>query len=103
MAESWYVQRPLRVSDIWTRLKKNVMNGRRQASMLPLRPLPAADPPIRVDDDRSRPQRDIFDKCATYTSADEAKAKGIYPYFRLIETGQDTEVMVDGQAMLMLG
>jgi 8-amino-7-oxononanoate synthase len=45
----------------------------------------------------------IFDKCAAYTRADETKARGIYPYFRLIETGQDTEVAVDGRKMLMLG
>jgi 8-amino-7-oxononanoate synthase len=45
----------------------------------------------------------IFDKCLRYTQADETKAQGIYPYFRLIETGQNTEVVVDGHKMLMLG
>ncbi len=49
------------------------------------------------------PRPSIFDKCAAYTRADETKAQGIYPYFRLIETGQDTEVTVDGRKMLMLG
>jgi 8-amino-7-oxononanoate synthase len=45
----------------------------------------------------------IFDKCLGYTQADDTKALGIYPYFRVIETGQDTEVVVDGRKMLMLG
>ncbi len=48
-------------------------------------------------------RRSVFDKCEAFTRADETKAKGIYPYFRLIETGQDTEVTVDGHNMLMLG
>lgn len=45
----------------------------------------------------------IFDKCERYTLADETKAEGIYPYFRVVESGQDTEVVVDGRKMLMLG
>jgi 8-amino-7-oxononanoate synthase len=45
----------------------------------------------------------IFGKCLQFTQADDTKALGIYPYFRLIETGQDTEVVVDGRKMLMLG
>jgi 8-amino-7-oxononanoate synthase len=45
----------------------------------------------------------IFSKCLRFTQADDIKALGIYPYFRLIETGQDTEVVVDGRKMLMLG
>lgn len=28
---------------------------------------------------------------------------GIYPYFRVISSGQDTEVMVDGKKMIMIG
>jgi len=45
----------------------------------------------------------LFDKCVNFTRADELKALGMYPYLRVIETGQDTEVMVNGQKMLMLG
>jgi len=51
----------------------------------------------------ARAQPSIFAKCARYTLADETKALGIYPYFRLIDTGQDTEVVVNGRKMLMLG
>ena len=45
----------------------------------------------------------LFDKCDNFTRADELKASGLYPYLRVIETGQDTEVQVNGRKMLMLG
>jgi 8-amino-7-oxononanoate synthase len=48
-------------------------------------------------------QADLFDKCERFTLADQFKAAGIYPYFRVIETGQDTEVLVNGRKMLMFG
>jgi 8-amino-7-oxononanoate synthase len=46
---------------------------------------------------------DLFDKCERFTLADQLKAAGIYPYFRVIETGQNSEVLVDGRTMLMFG
>jgi len=46
---------------------------------------------------------DIFDKCFSYTEAKEVMARGLYPYFREIESGQDTEVYIHGKKMLMLG
>jgi len=45
----------------------------------------------------------LFDKCDRFTKPDELKAAGLYPYLRVIETGQDTEVVVNGRRMLMLG
>jgi 8-amino-7-oxononanoate synthase len=45
----------------------------------------------------------LFDKCDAFTRADELKTLGLYPYLRVIESGQDTEVMVNGRRMLMLG
>jgi 8-amino-7-oxononanoate synthase len=45
----------------------------------------------------------VLDKCSSFTRPDELKAMGIYPYNRVIESGQDTEVLVDGRPMLMLG
>jgi 8-amino-7-oxononanoate synthase len=58
---------------------------------------------------RAKPPRpvtrrgDLFDKCERFTLADQFKAAGIYPYFRVIETGQNSEVLVDGRTMLMFG
>jgi 8-amino-7-oxononanoate synthase len=45
----------------------------------------------------------LFDKCAGFTRADELKTLGLYPYLRVIETGQGPEVRVNGRRMLMLG
>ena len=42
--------------------------------------------------------------CAKYTLADEVKAKGVYPYYRPISSGQDPLVtMADGSKVLMFG
>jgi 8-amino-7-oxononanoate synthase len=46
---------------------------------------------------------DIFEKCYNFTEAERVKGMGIYPYFRAISSGQDTEVMVDGKKMIMIG
>jgi len=45
----------------------------------------------------------IFDKCAQFTRPAEAMELGIYPYFQVIQTAQDTEVLVKGKRMLMMG
>lgn len=42
-------------------------------------------------------------KLAQYTAPQEAKAKGIYPYFTPIESEQNTEVIVSGRKVLMFG
>lgn len=49
---------------------------------------------------------DLFDKCRSSEVPQRVrdfKAQGIYPYFRPIGTGQDTEVYIDGKQYLMLG
>ena len=46
---------------------------------------------------------DLFDKCRTFTTAKEVMASGFYPYFRVVESAQDPEVMVEGRNMIMLG
>lgn len=42
-------------------------------------------------------------KLSKYTAPQEAKAKGVYPYFREISSDQDTEVLMNGKKVLMLG
>ncbi|MEO8948397.1 MAG: pyridoxal phosphate-dependent aminotransferase family protein [Mucilaginibacter sp.] len=42
-------------------------------------------------------------KIAQFTDASAIKAKGLYPYFRAIESGQDTEVIIGGKRVLMFG
>ncbi len=42
-------------------------------------------------------------KLARYTAPQEAKAAGVYPYFRAISSEQDPEVLMDGRRVLMFG
>ena len=46
---------------------------------------------------------DLFEKCYNYTAAKEAFEAGIYPYFHALETGQDTEVIINGKRTVMIG
>ncbi len=46
---------------------------------------------------------DLFEKCRKYTAAKEVMAAGFYPYFRVVESEQNPEVIVDGKKMIMLG
>ena len=46
---------------------------------------------------------ELFQKAYDYTLADEARASGYYPYFHALETGQDTEVIMEGRPIIMLG
>ena len=47
--------------------------------------------------------KDIFAKCYVRSKADKAKDMGIYPYFRALESRQDTEVIMEGKRRIMLG
>ena len=42
-------------------------------------------------------------KLAKYTAPQEAKAAGVYPYFRAISSEQDCEVIINGKKVLMFG
>ncbi|MCC8156166.1 MAG: pyridoxal phosphate-dependent aminotransferase family protein [Oscillospiraceae bacterium] len=46
---------------------------------------------------------DVFEKCRAYTQADEFRAQGLFPYFRELQSRQDTEVIMEGQRRIMLG
>jgi len=46
---------------------------------------------------------DLFDKCYRFTKAKELMAVELYPYFRVIESAQDPEVVMDGKRMIMVG
>lgn len=46
---------------------------------------------------------DIFKKAFDYNLPAVYKSRGLYPYFRPIETGTDTEVYINGKKMIMLG
>ena len=46
---------------------------------------------------------DLFEKCRKFTTAKEVMAAGLYPYFHVVESEQNPEVIVEGRKMLMLG
>ncbi len=46
---------------------------------------------------------DLFEKCLNFTAADQVKEAGLYPFFRVLESGQDTEVMYHGKRLIMIG
>ncbi|MCX7986395.1 MAG: pyridoxal phosphate-dependent aminotransferase family protein [Bacteroidales bacterium] len=45
----------------------------------------------------------LQDKLSQYDAPQKAMAAGIYPYFRVIESDQDTEVIMNGRKVLMFG
>ncbi len=48
-------------------------------------------------------RKDVFEKCFKFTIAYELQKKGVYPYFRVIESAQGPEVIMNGRKMIMIG
>jgi 8-amino-7-oxononanoate synthase len=46
---------------------------------------------------------DIFDKCSRFDKAKYLISKGLYPFFRTIQSAQDPEIVMDGRKMIMVG
>ena len=46
---------------------------------------------------------DIFKKCYEFQEAEKARQLGYYPYFHPVSSAEDTEIIVDGKALVMLG
>jgi 8-amino-7-oxononanoate synthase len=46
---------------------------------------------------------DLFQKCRSFTRADEIKAAGFYPYFRPIEENEGPVVTIEGRKVIMAG
>jgi 8-amino-7-oxononanoate synthase len=45
----------------------------------------------------------LHDKIALFKDAEMVRERGLYPFFRPIESGQDTEVIIDNKRVLMFG
>jgi len=45
----------------------------------------------------------LFEKVRSFHTAAQLRAAGLYPYFRSISSAQDTEVIIDGKRILMMG
>ncbi len=46
---------------------------------------------------------DLFEKCRSFTRADETKALGLYPYFHAIEESEGPVVRIGGKKVIMAG
>jgi 8-amino-7-oxononanoate synthase len=46
---------------------------------------------------------DLFEKCRNFTRAQQAIQEGWYPYFKAIESGAASEVIIDGRKLIMIG
>ncbi len=64
---------------------------------------PVVQPVGAESAESSAPALPLFNKVRNYTSARQVRATGLYPYFRTISSAQDTEVIMNGQKVLMLG
>ncbi|MDO8969079.1 MAG: aminotransferase class I/II-fold pyridoxal phosphate-dependent enzyme [Saprospiraceae bacterium] len=47
--------------------------------------------------------QNLLQRIRSYDVADQLKEANLYPYFRVIESEQDTEVIIDGKPALMFG
>src|SRR5947207_8791632 len=59
--------------------------------------------PVRAKGRLGPQMPSLFDKVKAYKDAAEVRALGLYPYFRTISSAQDTEVLIGGKKVLMLG
>ena len=46
---------------------------------------------------------DVFQKCFDFKDAEYVRGLGLYPYFRMISSGQDPVVTMNGTTVIMLG
>jgi 8-amino-7-oxononanoate synthase len=46
---------------------------------------------------------DIFEKCYNWTEPEDVRKAGLYAYFRMINSGQDPVVQMNGHPIIMLG
>ena len=47
--------------------------------------------------------RDVFDKCRKFMAADNARAMGVYPFFRPLDCNNGPEAILEGRSVIMLG
>lgn len=47
--------------------------------------------------------KDVFEKCFKFTAADNARKRGIYPYFRPLDLADGPEAQINGKRVVMFG
>ncbi|WP_422700337.1 aminotransferase class I/II-fold pyridoxal phosphate-dependent enzyme [Dissulfurispira thermophila] len=58
---------------------------------------------MNQETEKRRQVTDIFEKCFKFNTAKELQQIGVYPFFRMIESAQDPEVIMNGKRMIMIG
>lgn len=58
---------------------------------------------IKDNTEYRKQKTDIFEKCFKFNTARELQKAGVYPFFRVIESAQDPEVIINGRKMIMVG
>lgn len=46
---------------------------------------------------------DLFEKCYRFNTAKQLQSAGIYPFFRVVQSPQEPEVIMNGKKMIMIG
>jgi 8-amino-7-oxononanoate synthase len=65
---------------------------------------PVAEPaPGKSSSTATQKPVDLFQKCWSFTRADEIKAAGLYPYFRPIQENEGPVVQIEGRRIIMAG
>ena len=59
--------------------------------------------PVRAKGRPAAARLPLLDKVRGFVNAAQVRATGLYPYFRTISSAQDTEVIIEGKRVLMLG
>jgi len=47
--------------------------------------------------------KDVFEKCRKFMAADNARAMGVYPFFRPLDFNNGPEAVLEGRSVIMLG
>src|SRR5580704_15930522 len=55
------------------------------------------------DNDARAADNPLRKRILSYDDANIIRREGVYPYYRVVESAQDTEVIIDGKRVLMFG
>src|ERR1017187_8310259 len=56
-----------------------------------------------TDHHASKRNDPLYKSISAYDNANKVRRAGVYPYYRVIESCQDTEVVIEGKKVLMFG
>lgn len=66
-------------------------------------PNPIQGDVLHTEDQTAVTYADLFEKCRKFTTAEQVRQMGIYPYFHPMQSAPGNEVIVDGRQCIMVG